>query len=363
MKTKPAVFAVHDTYHIMVQPSEESIMWVKVGDKIYCDDCNGVFRSRTPVHRMIVPAKELDAAGKYTICERKVLKRSTYFPKTGEVEETEFSFRKVSNQHPRCFHIADTHNLVAEPIAAAKAYGEIDFLILNGDIPDSSDEWPFFDVIYKITSEITNGEIPIVFARGNHDLRGHLAEHMIEFIPHENGNTYFTFKMGNIWGMVLDCGEDKEDSSEEYGNMICCHAFRQRQTEFIRDVIRQEEYLAQDVKWKVIVSHNPFTMPKPEKFYIEKEIFAEWATLLDQYIKPDVMIAGHEHCTRVVPHGQPEDEIIQPCPIIIGSKPMHKDKNYVGAGIKFGENEIEVTFIDSYGNVIETCSGGQKKNA
>lgn len=352
-----AVFAVHDMYHIMACSAEESVMWVKVGEKVYYDECNGVLRSRTPMHRVIVPMKELDVAGSYTVCERKVIDRSTYYPKTEEPTETSFVFRPVKRENPRCFHIADAHNLVEEPIAAAKAYGEIDFLILNGDLPDSSDKWKYFDVIYKITSEITGGEIPIVFARGNHDMRGHFAEHLIEFIPHENGNTYFTFRLGNIWGLVLDCGEDKDDSSIEYGNMICCHAFRERQTAFLEEVARREEYLDPGIEWRIVISHNPFTMPKPEKFYIEKEIYTRWADILEKNIKPDVMITGHEHCVRVQHAGGKEDEIGQPCPIIIGAKPDHQQKYYVGTGIVFRKPEMKVSFVDSCGKIVAECTG------
>ena len=352
MKTKPAVFAVKDTYHIMVQSPEESIMWVKVGDKIYCDECNGVFRSRTPVHRMIVPAKELDQAQKYTICERKIIERYAYHPKMEEVAETTFAFRPVTSAQPKCFHLADTHNMVKEPVTAAKAYGDIDFLILNGDIAECSDELEFFDVIYQIIFDITGGEIPVIFARGNHDLRGHFAEELIHYIPHDNGNTYFTFRLGNIWGLVLDCGEDKNDDHPEYGNILCCHGFRERQTAFIEKVAKEKEYLADDIKWKVVIAHNPFTMPKPGIFYIEKEIFGQWAQILDEYIKPDVMITGHEHCTQIIAEGSPEDEILQPCPVIIGANPLHAEKNYVGAGICFGEDSMDVTFIDSHGSVV-----------
>lgn len=352
MKLIPAVFAVNDTYHIMVQPAEESLMWVRIGSKEYYDECNGVLCSRSRVHRMIVPAEELDREGSYSICQRKVIERSTYYPKTGEVEETTYIFRSVKSENPRCFHIADTHNMTQEPIEAAKAYGEIDFLILNGDIPDSSDEWVFFDVIYRICAEITKGEIPIVFARGNHDMRGHFSEHMMEYIPHENGKTYFTFRLGNIWGLVLDCGEDKPDASVEYGNTICCHVFRERQTEFIREVIRQEEYKSPEVERRIIITHNPFTMPKSEYFYIEKEIYGEWAKLLDEFIKPDVMLAGHEHCVYVQRTGNPEDEILQPCPVIIGAKPMHKEKRYIGTGVVFGKESIEVVFIDNHGEIV-----------
>lgn len=52
-----------------------------------------------------------------------------------------------------------------------------------------------------------------------------------------NGDSYYTFRLGKIWGMALDCGEDKMDKDPEYGSTICCHAFRQQETAFIRQVI------------------------------------------------------------------------------------------------------------------------------
>ena len=27
-----------------------------------------------------------------------------------------------------------------------------------------------------------------------------------EYIPNDSGNTYYTFRLNGIWGMVLDCG-------------------------------------------------------------------------------------------------------------------------------------------------------------
>ena len=66
----PAVFAVNQDYHIMLYPSRPCLMWVKVGDKIYYDESNGILRSCTAVHRVIVPMQELDEAKKYVVCLR-----------------------------------------------------------------------------------------------------------------------------------------------------------------------------------------------------------------------------------------------------------------------------------------------------
>ena len=120
----------------------------------------------------------------------------------------------------------------------AKAYGKIDFLILNGDLPNHSGDISNFTTIHRIASEITGGEIPVVFSRGNHDMRGIYAENIAEHTPTDHGNSYYTFRLGGVWGLVLDCAEDKNDDHPEYGNCNCCHAFRREQTKFIESVIK-----------------------------------------------------------------------------------------------------------------------------
>ena len=44
-----------------------------------------------------------------------------------------------------------------------------------------------------------------------------------------------------VWGLILDCGEDKADTSIEYGSTVCFHEFRLRETEFIHSVIENAE--------------------------------------------------------------------------------------------------------------------------
>lgn len=361
--TTPIVYAVGKNYQILVPVTCETLMWVEVGEKNFYDDVNGILRSNCTTHRMTVPMERLDAVGKYKICYRIVKARKPYYSEVSDVFEYESSFYPVKEEGARFFHIADAHNDVDKPVAAAKAFGEIDFLILNGDLPDHSGDIKNFTTIHRIAAEITNGEKPVVFSRGNHDMRGIYAENIAEHTPTDNGKSYYTFRLGSIWGMVLDCGEDKYDSHVEYAHTICCEDFRKRELNFIKKVIEnaRKEYEADGIKQKIIVAHDPFTEYLPHQTSDEDMItYKEWAKLLREYIKPDVMICGHVHQAYITNIGDELDNIGQPCPVVVGSAPgtrislaprgVWKENVYVGVGFEFKNDNLSVDFIGNDGN-------------
>ncbi len=352
LKTTPAVFAVGKDYQIMVPVTGCSLFWVEVGGECYYDERNGIMRSLCTTHRVTVPMAALDAAGEYTVCEREIIDRKPYFPETADTVKTTFTFRPLPADNIRAYHVADTHNKVADPCKAAAYFGDIDLLIMNGDIPDHSGEIANFDTIYRLAEGMTGGHIPIVFARGNHDLRGYHAEEIADHTPNLNGYTYFTFRLGNLWGIVLDCGEDKDDSHAEYGLTVSCKAFRRRQTAFIEDVIRHAatEYAAEGIAHKLVVCHNPFTYQQAAPFNIEPEVFAEWARLLKEHVQPDLMICGHLHELSVFPVGCDHDHLGQPCTIVVGSD--NKADFHAGCGFTFrADGTTEATFYNSLGHV------------
>ncbi len=350
LKTTPAVFAVGKEYQIMVPVTDNSLFWVEIGDDSFYDESNGIMRSLCSTHRVRVPMSVLDREKKYTVCERKIVDRKPYFPITENTVKTEFEFYPIPNDNIRIYHVADTHSRVDEPVRAAKTFGKIDLLIMNGDIPDHSGEVKNFDTIYEIADKITHGQIPIVFARGNHDMRGYHAEEIAEHTPNHNGNTYYTFRLGSIWGLVLDCGEDKSDEHPEYGFTVACHQFRKRQTEFIKSVINnaESEYAAEGVEHKLVVVHNPFTHKLSEPFGIETEIFCEWAKLIRENISPELMLCGHLHRVTVFAVGGDMDNYGQACPVVVGA--AVGNKHHAGGGLTFTKNsKVKIEFCDSNG--------------
>ncbi len=349
----PAVFAVDTTYQIFVPVENESLFWVRVGDSCYYDESNGILRSLSALHRVTVPMAVLDAIGSYTVCIQPLVERKPYFTETAPVEEYAYSFHPVPSTDIRAYHISDAHNRVDSPVAAARTFGDIDLLILNGDVIDHSGDPSKFRNIYAICSQLTGGSIPTVFSRGNHDMRGNYAEKFAEYTPNSHGNTYYTFRLGSLWGILLDCGEDKSDTHPEYGNTVCCHLFRQRQTAFLQEVIRRadEEYAAPGITTRVVISHAPFPHVSSPPFDIEQELYREWCRLLRENVKPHVMICGHEHVIRVRQPGGPEDTLGQPCPLVVGGLP--NGDGFIGCGYIFRQDAITVTFTNSNGDILE----------
>ena len=354
IKTAPAVFAVENNYQIMVEVEKPSVFRVKVGDRYYYDESNGIMRSQNNLHRCIVPMEALNEAKEYTVCVRPLIERKPYFTTTEPEQEFSYKFSPVPEKEPRAYHISDAHNRVETPVKACKAFGDIDFLILNGDILNHSGDPSQFKNVYEICSQITKGEKPTVFSRGNHDMRGNFAEKFAEYTPNFQGNTYYTFRLGSIWGILLDCGEDKDDFGPEYGYTVYCKDFRRRQTELLKELIENADntYNAEGITTKVVVAHSPFSERFEPPFDIEGDVYAEWCALLKESVKPHVMITGHKHTLEVLTPGCEKDFYGQPCDVVIGAKPG--DNYFAGCGYIFGENEITVQFTDSNGETLGT---------
>lgn len=357
----PTVYAVADKYVIIVPVNEPCLMWVGIGENEYYDDSNGILRSGRLTHKMTVPMAELDAARSYTVRWRKMIERKPYRSEVGEIEEYTSAFRPIDPNKERIniYNIADAHNRVDGPINAGKYFErtgeELDLLLLNGDIPNHSGDVAYFEAIHRIAADVTGGEIPVVFARGNHDTRGVCAELIEDYTPTDNGVSYYTFRLGPVWGIVMDCAEDKPDDHVEYAHTICCEDFRRRETRWLEALCNAEkpEYSDGGIKYKIVVVHNPFTERRNPPFDIEEDTFAHWASLLRENVKPHLMICGHVHKCYVTYPGGERDAFGQPCPIVAASKLSKDDLSFfVGGAITLDGNMAYVRFTDNDGNIV-----------
>ncbi len=367
-ETHPAVFAVDREYQIMIPVKCEMLMWITVNGEAFYDHDNGVLRSMTDIHRIKIPAPVLDAAGGYTVNYRVVTDRKAYNPESEDTASIDYSFRPVKGERIVLYHISDAHDDGIATVAAGKKFPyPIDALVLNGDIPNHSGDTVYFKTIYHIASELTAGEIPVLFSRGNHDMRGRYAERFSEYTPVHNGNSYYTFRLGALWGVILDCGEDKADTADAYGHTVCFSTTRKAQTAFLESIVRsaKSEYDAGDVKYRMVVSHIPFTYTPPPPCNIEIETYSRWAEILRNYVHPDLILSGHIHKSAIYEVGEERDNKGQPCPVIVGAT-VHKKvlpRTFTGVGLIFDKNKLEVLFTDETGDTLrhETIDIGGKQ--
>ncbi len=349
----PSVFAVNDSYHIMVPTTVEALVSVKVGDTEYFDDSNGICRTSRPLHAVIVPQADLDREKQYTVRIRKVIARKPYFSETEDVMEYPYPFYPVADSETvRIFQFSDVHSYTQEAIdAAAHAPAKPDIVLFNGDVAEDSDSIPHLLTPYRIAGAVTEGERPCVFSRGNHDLRGNCAEILSDYCPTDNGRSYYTFRLGPVWGVVLDCGEDKADEHPAYGNMNCCHAFRLRETAFLRTLTGYDD---PSIRYRLVINHVPFCMNHGSgEFCIEVPLYTEWAEILRETVKPHLMLCGHMHTFRTVRNGEAWDDKGQPCPTVITCYPKAADKTsrgFTGALITLKADGADVIGVDNEGN-------------
>lgn len=364
LRNGPVVCAVGENYHIMVPVKKKVLMSVVVGDKVYANHSNGIRRTDVPVQKFIVPQKVLDSAKKYTLVYEEMIVRMAYNCIKGAKGEIEYSFKPLEkNNNINIYHISDSHGLLKESVDAASFFGdELDLLILNGDIASSSSKLSDILLTYDIAFNVTKGEIPCIISRGNHDLRGKMAEKLDMLMPVQHGNSYYSVKFNSLWLLLLDCGEDKLDSHKEYSSTVACHQFREEETAFLESIAddAKKEYDRENVKYKIVVSHVPFYHDNTGEcrgerpFNIEKELYTRWCDILREKIKPHFYLAGHIHRCEVCEAGGKYDSKGINSPVVFGGKPINDtpEKAMNGAAITLSGNCAEIRFTDSMKNIL-----------
>lgn len=349
LRFPPAVFAVENEYQIMMI-APDTLVRIRVGDQFYSDHSNGVRPSVRPVHRFRIPMEKLDRAGKYTVFCRPLPKRLPYLNKIKpEPEDSQsFTFLKVPEKDIRIYHLADTHNRLDSPAKTALASGRIDLLILNGDIMDSADRRELLEYPCILAGKITGGTIPVICTRGNHELRGEYAEFLTDYLPNSGGRFYYTVRLGPVWALVLDGGEDKVDEYPSYGYTIDCARHRREVLEFMKEVMYRKKFEDAGIRCKLVICHVPFSLYIGKNAEDETErrrfmIYGEWCKVLRTALLPDLTLCGHVHQNRLMFGRDP-----YPFPVITGSMPGQGER-FSGASIELKGDRAILKFTDQDG--------------
>jgi len=341
----PTVFCVGKEYQIIFLTEKPGMGWVEIGEKKYLDAQNGLMRWNDEMHRVSVPCEVLDAAGEYAVCWQEMEDRKPYYPVHGDTIRREYRFFPVKKDQPlRICYLADTHGRVNEPAACA-AQREFDLLMMGGDIADHNSTKQDLWVLFKICSQAARGEKPVVFSRGNHDTRGRMAEYLPGMIGTDNGKTYFSFELPGVFGLVLDAGEDKRDSSREYGGTTCFEAFRRQETEWLQRVYEEGKW--KSAEKKIALCHIPFTMKHPAPFDIEEELYEEWTQLLNK-MGVEFLITGHMHQLFVLRPGDPALQTHPQFTTLVGSE---TPQEFTGAHYTISQDALQAVFLRQDGEI------------
>lgn len=287
------VYAVEDEYQIVFSTSDSAIAWVEIGGERYYDLYAGSMKSVDKVHKIEVPQEILDSAGGYTVCAKQMIYRGPFGGYTGETISQEYAFRPVDTADGlNYFSLSDVHEAVEAATAATSQHsGELDFIVLLGDLVSMVETEEDAQLANELAHGITGGEIPVIYARGNHEIKGEYSEVLYKYVGAKGEDYYYTVTLGeDVFAIVMDLGEDHEDDWWEYYGTAQFDIYRQEQTEMLEEILEDGDY--ENYRYRLAICHIPIVYVDKNGYF--EEFRNEWTALLNE-IDVDMCVSGHKH--------------------------------------------------------------------
>lgn len=300
------VYAVEDTYQIVYSTSDSAIAWVEVGGESYYDLYAGSMKSVDGVHKITVPQEVLDEAGGYTICAKQMIYRGPFGGYTGETISQSYDFRPVDDSDGiHYFSMSDVHEAVDAAAAAAAQANEQpwDFIVLLGDLVSMVETEKDVQIANELAHKVTGGGIPVIYARGNHEIKGEYAEELYKYVGSKNESFAYWVTLGDdeVFTVVLDMGEDHEDDWWEYYGTAQFDLYRAEQTRMLENIL--EEKLYENYRYRLALCHIPVVYVDKNGYF--EQFRNEWVELLNE-MELDMCLSGHKHVLWAFIPGQVE---------------------------------------------------------
>ena len=288
---EPVVYAVEDTYQIVFSTNHPATAWVEIGGEAYYDLFAGSMKSKDTVHKITVPQEKLDAAKAYSIHAEKMIYRGPFGGFKGKEISKDYTFRPVDAADGLVYYtMTDVHHAREGAVSGALSVENLDFLVILGDSVGMMDYERDIQFSNLLAHDVTGGQIPVVYARGNHEIKGAYAEDLYKYVGSKNESFYYWFTLSDVFGINLDLGEDHDDGWWEYYGTDRFDLYRDEQTEFLRELAEVKSY--EDYAYTLVTCHIPIQFVNARKDH--EDVKAQWTALLNQ-IQPDLAVYGHQH--------------------------------------------------------------------
>jgi len=176
--------------------------------------------------------------------------------------------------------------------AAVNSHTEnLDFIILLGDLVSMVETEKDAQLANELAHGITGGEIPVIYARGNHEIKGEYGEVLYKYVGSLNQSFHYPVTLsGEVFAVVLDMGEDHEDDWWEYYGTAQFDRYRADQTRMLEEILEAGEY--ENYRYRMAICHIPFVYVDKNGYF--ESFRNEWTKLLNE-MEMDVCFSGHKH--------------------------------------------------------------------
>ncbi len=295
IKQGAVVYAVGNDYQIVWTTEVKGTGFVEVGGLTFYDTLAGSLVTEQRVHKVTVPQAVLDQAKAYTVKTKKMISEQGFYATQGETISRTYAFRPIDESDGvQYLAVADTHDfnrVAAKPGAILGS--KTDFVIMAGDIVSFLENDTDLNRVVNLAYRLTKGNIPVVFARGNHELKSEKAEQLYRYVGASGTDFYYTFRLGGVWGVVLDMGEDHDDDWYEFFGTAQFAKYRQDQIAFLEEILTSKEYENDGVTLRIAVSHIPTAFTDIDRDYMYADLVSINSKLNQMGLR--CMVSGHLH--------------------------------------------------------------------
>ena len=228
----------------------------------------------------------------YQVVSTRVVKLKAYWPDKGlESASPVYRFTTLDPSKPTADFsvVTDTHEDVRRIRALNKIihWPSTDFLVHAGDAfhwIDNEDQL-FRNWLEPTTAGLAH-TTPLMYARGNHEMRGPFARQLFDYLPNVEGRFYFARDAGPVHLLVLDTGEDKPDDTNVYAGLNRTVPYRAAELSWLRQHLTTTPRV-RTAPFRVIVMHQP-------RWGWLADGNAAWIDAANA-AGVDLVIAGHRH--------------------------------------------------------------------
>lgn len=341
--SEPTVIDTSENYSVVFSTNDYGTGYIEYNFegkdyKVY-DHTAGRVDSDSRIHNISVPYEHL-RNNTYTIGSTRVIDDFSYGSRLGKnIISKEYTLTYNDSDDQTYLVVSDWHTMLEEAYSAIDYLGEYDAVILMGDSAPGVDyEKDVIKNTVQFAGVVSGGTKPVIYVRGNHETRGPFANDLPDVLGLDE--LYYTLDMGPYSFIVLDSGEDKEDSHHEYGGLTTYGTYRADMIEWLKT--------AEATNDKVIALSHSWEISD-----VEEDLSAAGWNEIDR-MGARLMISGHTHQCRLIGTEEgKEQEFFSAHPGIIGYMDGGKSgKNYTASMLTVSSDGFSLKAVNNLGENI-----------
>lgn len=334
-----------NTMTIMWLTSRPCYSWVEYGENGQLDKkahlvSHGIVTAYNRLHKIqlegLLPGKKYS----YKVCSKDIVDFQPYkltYGNTIESEVYSFTTPDPNSREVSWVIMNDIHDRPASipHLMGLNGQDPYDFVFFNGDIFDyQSDEKQIIDHMLTACGDTFSTQIPFMYVRGNHETRGKFRQEWHNYFDNPGHNNFFSFTHGPVHAIVIDTGEDKEDTAPVYAGIVDFDTYREQQAQWLEQQMQTKAF--KKAKFRVVMMHIPHY--HSDDWHGTVHCRKLFGPLFDKY-KIDLLVCGHTHKYGVYAPEAGKHSY----PLIIGGGPTEGKRTLIK--IKADQKELALTML------------------